>query len=156
MNVSDQSILEQIHNLTGQIEASQHRHISEALQREMEKNGMNQPPALSMLEYHAIAYIGDKDITNAVSIAKHLNITRGGISKINQRLINKGLIERRELEGNKREVFYKLTSSGGNVYKMHQFLHKKAEFSLLEKINKYSRDEKEIIRRFLGDLMESI
>lgn len=156
MNSSDQRILEQIHSLAEQIEAADHRHISEELHRETKTGGMDHFPPLSMSEFHVIEYIGNRNATNAVSIAKHLNITRGGISKINQRLISKGLVECHEPERSKRELSYQLTASGEKVFQIHHLLHKKAEQSLLERISKYNDAEKEVIQRFLSDLTVSI
>lgn len=156
MSISGQSISEQIHHLIDHIEVNHHEHLKEDLLLEMKKNGMSDFPSLSMLEYHVIAYIGDKNITNAVSVAKHLNITRGGISKINQRLIGKELIESHQLEGNKRELFYKLTPAGKKVYFIHRSLHEKAETSLLRMISNYSESEKETIRKFICDLIEKV
>lgn len=156
MNISNQSISKKIHHLLEHIEANNHEHISAELQLAIEKNGMEHFPSLSMLECHVIAYIGDKSITNAVSIAKHLDITRGGISKINQRLIHRGLIESHVPEGNKRERFYQLTVTGRKVYQIHRSLHEKSELSLLAMINNYNDAEKEILQKFLEDLMNTI
>ncbi len=45
--------------------------------------------AISISDVHVLAYIGEHQNTNAISIANALGITRSGISKITARLLKK-------------------------------------------------------------------
>ena len=156
MNMNEEHITDLIQKLVEQIENNQHEHIIQELDLQLEQSGIVNVPTLSILECHVIAYIGDNNVTNAISVANNLNITRGGISKIMSRLIKKGLMEASQLAGNKREVFYRLTSLGKKVYCIHDTLHKKHNVMLKSMVNLYSKEEKLTIERFLNDLIKNI
>lgn len=81
-------------------------------------------------------------------------MTRGAISKLTKKLIQKGLIESYQKSDNKKEIYFKLTEQGKVIYKIHEDLHKefqerdKAVFeqvteeqfdSMLSFVEKYSR-----------------
>jgi DNA-binding MarR family transcriptional regulator len=154
--MNENNIVNQIQKLVDHIQDDSHQHIINEIQTELEKASMPSVPQLSVLEYHVIANIGDAQITNAITIAKKLGITRGGISKIAVRLTNKGLIEANQMEGNKREVFYRLTSLGKAVYDIHSLLHKQTYDNLVNMLNKYSMEEQKVISQFLSELIDYI
>lgn len=156
MRNSSKHITSQIIQLIEHIEANNHEHIAEELREQMQQSGITNFSSISIIECHVIAYIGKYNITNAISIAKYLKITRGGISKINFRLIQKGLIEAHQKEGNKREVFYTLTSLGKKVYFIHNTLHEKTLHSFRQIVETYNESEKVIISDFLNVLIEKI
>lgn len=81
-------------------------------------------------------------------------MTRGAISKLTKKLIQKGLIESYQKSDNKKEIYFRLTEQGKVIYKIHEDLHKefqerdKAVFeqvteeqfdSMLSFVEKYSR-----------------
>lgn len=81
-------------------------------------------------------------------------MTRGAISKLTKKLIQKGLIESYQKSDNKKEIYFKLTEQGKVIYNIHEDLHKefqerdKAVFeqvteeqfdSMLSFVEKYSR-----------------
>lgn len=51
-------------------------------------------------------------------------MTRGAISKITKKLIKKGIIESYQKPDNKKEIYFRLTEQGKEVYKIHEELHK--------------------------------
>lgn len=156
MNTDEIYITDLVQELVNHIEENNHGHISRELHAQLEQNGLSNFTTLSMSECHAIAYIGDKDMTNAVSIANNLKITRGGISKLLSRLINRGFVKASQLNDNKREIFYHLTSLGKKVYSIHKTLHAQYLISLQAMVKSYSNEEQLIIKRFLNDLMKNI
>jgi DNA-binding MarR family transcriptional regulator len=154
--MNENNIVSQIQKLVDHIQEDNHQHIINEIQIQLEKSAIPSVPPLSVLECHVIAGIGDAHITNAITIAKKLGITRGGISKIAVRLNNKGLIEANQMEGNKREIFYRLTSLGKTVYDIHSLLHKQTYDNLVNMLNKYSMEEQRVISQFLGELINYI
>lgn len=60
---------------------------------------------VNVTECHVIDYIGKNRLTNAVGIATALNMTKGSISKITTRLLEKGFIESHRMEGNRKGSF---------------------------------------------------
>jgi DNA-binding MarR family transcriptional regulator len=105
-------------------------------------------------EVHCIEYIEKNADSNVTQLAESFYMTRGAISKLTQKLINKGLIESYQKSDNKKEIYFKLTEQGKVVYQIHEELHQefqerdKAVFeqvtaeqfdSMLKFINTYSK-----------------
>lgn len=74
-------------------------------------------------EIHTIAAIGDLAEPNVTQIANYMNVTRGAISKITKKLLEKNLIEAYQREGNKQKIFFRLTKSGQFLYEEHEKRH---------------------------------
>lgn len=75
-------------------------------------------------EVHCIEYIEKNADSNVTQLAESFYMTRGAISKLTQRLINKGLIESYQKSDNKKEIYFRLTEQGKVIYNIHEDLHK--------------------------------
>ncbi|WP_160692298.1 MarR family transcriptional regulator [Clostridium sp. C2-6-12] len=78
-------------------------------------------------EVHYIECIGRNIDSNVTKLADSLYMTRGAISKMTKKLINKGIIESYQKPDNKKEIYFKLTEKGQEIYKVHERLHKEFE-----------------------------
>jgi DNA-binding MarR family transcriptional regulator len=83
-------------------------------------------------EIHCIEYIGSNVDSNVTKLAESFYMTRGAISKITKKLIKKGIIESYQKPDNKKEIYFRLTSQGKVIYKVHEELHK--EFQERDKV----------------------
>ncbi|GAB6550993.1 MULTISPECIES: MarR family transcriptional regulator [Bacillus] len=105
-------------------------------------------------EVHCIEYIENNADSNVTQLAEAFYVTRGAISRMTKKLINKGLIESYQKSENKKEIYFKLTEQGKEIYKIHEELHNEfqqrdkavfeqvteAEFdSIIKFVEKYSR-----------------
>ncbi|MCU5462264.1 MarR family transcriptional regulator [Bacillus cereus] len=105
-------------------------------------------------EVHCIEYIENNADSNVTQLAEAFYVTRGAISRMTKKLIQKGLIESYQKSENKKEVYFRLTEQGKEIYKIHEDLHKefqdrdKAVFeqvteeefaSIISFVEKYSR-----------------
>lgn len=105
-------------------------------------------------EVHCIEYIERNVDSNVTKLAEAFYMTRGAMSKITKKLLKKDIIESYQKQDNKKEIYFRLTKQGKEVYKIHEKLHKefqerdKAVFeqiteeqfdSMLSFIEKYSR-----------------
>jgi len=105
-------------------------------------------------EVHCIEYIGKNVDSNVTKLAESFYMTRGAISKLTKKLIEKGLIESYQKPENKKEIYFRLTEQGKKINKIHEELHRefqerdKAVFeqltkeqfdSILSFVEKYSR-----------------
>lgn len=98
----------------------------------------------SNTEAHCIEAIGKLEKPNGVNIANKLNMTRGAISKITTKLEKKELIYKTSLEDNKKEVIYKLTNKGKDLFNKHEEAHRKWEerdLSYLDTIDEKDLDK---------------
>jgi DNA-binding MarR family transcriptional regulator len=83
-------------------------------------------------EVHYIECIGRNVDPNVTKLAESLYMTRGAISKITKKLMNKGIIESYQKPDNKKEIYFRLTEQGQEIYKLHEDLHK--EFQERDKV----------------------
>ncbi|PFM06612.1 MarR family transcriptional regulator [Bacillus cereus] len=105
-------------------------------------------------EVHCIEYIENNADSNVTQLAEAFYVTRGAISRMTKKLIKKGLIESYQKSENKKEIYFRLTEEGKEIYKIHEDLHKefqerdkavfeqvtKEEFdSIISFVEKYSR-----------------
>ena len=105
-------------------------------------------------EVHCIEYIENNADSNVTQLAEAFYVTRGAISRMTKKLIQKGLIESYQKSENKKEIYFRLTEEGKEIYKIHEDLHKefqerdKAVFeqvteeefdSIVSFVEKYSR-----------------
>ncbi|TKH16502.1 MarR family transcriptional regulator [Bacillus wiedmannii] len=105
-------------------------------------------------EVHCIEYIENNADSNVTQLAEAFYVTRGAISRMTKKLIQKGLIESYQKSENKKEIYFRLTEKGKEIYKIHEDLHKefqerdKAVFeqvteeefdSIISFVEKYSR-----------------
>lgn len=78
-------------------------------------------------EVHCIEYIGGNEDSNVTKLAESFYMTRGAISKMTKKLIKKGAIESYQKPENKKEIYFRLTEEGQEIYKVHEELHKEFE-----------------------------
>ncbi|MEI2316284.1 MarR family transcriptional regulator [Bacillus paramobilis] len=105
-------------------------------------------------EVHCIEFIENNADSNVTQLAEAFYVTRGAISRMTKKLINKGLIESYQKSENKKEIYFRLTKQGKEIYKIHEELHNEfqqrdkavfeqvteAEFdSIINFVEKYSR-----------------
>lgn len=132
-----------------------HNNIDQEINRILETtNGAKYN--LTIHERLTLRYIGEQKITNATTIASNTGITRGGISKICGRLIKKELITANRMEGNRKEIFYRLTSSGDHIYQSMAQQIRDAEGQCRELIESYSAEELVLLANFLRKIEEII
>lgn len=75
-------------------------------------------------EIHCMAYIENHEEPNVTKLADAFYMTRGAISKLTKKLMEKGYIESYQKSDNKKEIYFKLTAKGKEVNALHESLHK--------------------------------
>ncbi len=111
---------------------------------------------LLLSEFHIIDCIGKHSLPNATFIAKELNMTKGAISKLTAKLMEKNLIKGNRLENNKKEIYYSLTPIGKEAFEVHRKLHEIEEERLVKIFSKYDKQELDVIYRFLDDIIKEL
>lgn len=77
----------------------------------------------SYTEMHCIDCIGKIENPNVTKIAQTMNLTKAGISKCIKKLILKKALKTYKNKDNKKEIYYKLTTIGYEVFKKHSKMH---------------------------------
>lgn len=101
-------------------------------------------------EVHCIEYIEKNGDSNVTKLAEAFYMTRGAISKLTKKLIKKGLIESYQKVDNKKEIYFKLTEKGREVFNIHEELHQ--EFRERDKIifDQVSDEQIEALLQFVN------
>ena len=74
-------------------------------------------------EIHFIEYIGEHSDPKVTELAESYHMTTGGATKLTKKLVQKGLIESYQKPQNKKEVYFRLTNQGQEIFRIHQKLH---------------------------------
>lgn len=82
-------------------------------------------------EVHMIEIIGNYEKITTTKLSNVLGITKGAVSQITRKLLDKNLIEKIPSKERNNEVFISLTETGRTVYSYHQDMHK----DMLDKID---------------------
>lgn len=101
---------------------------------------------LSVTEIHTIEAIGMYYPRNMSEVAADLNITVGTLTTAINRLINKGYVERKRIEEDRRVVQIQLTKKGKLAYRIHDKFH--ADM-IKETIKGLTAEEEEVLVRSL-------
>jgi DNA-binding MarR family transcriptional regulator len=104
---------------------------------------------LLLSEVHVIDCIGKNHLPNATFIAREMDMTKGAISKITTKLLEKKLIVANHLGSNKRELYYTLTGQGKKIFEIHEKFHDIENKGLIDILNKYSQDQWNTIGSFI-------
>lgn len=93
------------------------------------------------------------ETVNVVGLSKVTGSPKGTVSKRLQRLAEIGVVERRQLPGNRKEVHVRPTPIGLEIQAAHRDLHQ--QMSALPEIflRRYSVEELEVIARVLDDFV---
>ncbi|MCC8990098.1 MAG: MarR family transcriptional regulator [Staphylococcus sp.] len=100
-------------------------------------------------EVHCIEAINELDNPNVRSLTEQLFMTRGAISKLTKRLQSKKLVESYQNEHNKKEIYFRLTPKGQQVYHTHQQLHAKFDARDQDVFESLTQQEFESIQHFI-------
>lgn len=74
-------------------------------------------------EIHTIQAIGRFPGVNVTRLAERMGVTKGAVSQTISKLVKKGLVRKRQIFGNKKEVVLELTDMGWVGFKNHEKFH---------------------------------
>ena len=89
---------------------------------------------------------------NVSALSVRLGITKGAITQMVDKLLQKGLIQVEKREDNKKEKFFILTNMGNTSLQGHQELHQQSNESLCSFIGTLKPNEVDAVFRFLEHL----
>ncbi|MGX7263278.1 MarR family transcriptional regulator [Enterococcus crotali] len=111
-------------------------------------------------EVHCIEAIGKTVDPNVTKLADSLYMTRGAISKITKKLIKKNVIESYQKLENKKEIYFKLTKQGQEVFDLHEQLHeefRKRDEVVYEQVTEAQYDDMlRFVKRYSEHIDEEI
>ena len=99
--------------------------------------------------------IGRLEPVNGITISKEFRIPKGSVSKATRRLIAKKLITTESLPNNKKEILYRTTPFGKELFQAHRAFDKQMEKGFVKFLQRYDQAELRFIVRVLHDLAEA-
>ena len=99
--------------------------------------------------------IGRLEPVNGITISKQFRIPKGSVSKTTRRLIARKLIKTESLPNNKKEILYRTTPLGKEIFLAHQAFDGQIEKGFVQFLQKYGEDELHFIVRVLRDATEA-
>lgn len=104
-------------------------------------------------EYHyteilCTSLIGTLPEANVTKLSEASFITRGGISKTVKKLMYSGLIESYQKPENKKEIYFKLTDAGKEVFEKNQQFTRAQEYLYKSVFNELNDEEKNAVIKF--------
>ena len=98
--------------------------------------------------------IGRLEPVNGITISKQFRIPKGSVSKATRRLIAKKLIKAESLPNNKKEILYRTSPLGMELFQAHRAFDEQMEKSFIQFLERYKEDELRFLVRVLRDATE--
>jgi DNA-binding MarR family transcriptional regulator len=99
--------------------------------------------------------IGQLEPVNGITISKQYRIPKGTVSKTTRRLIAQKLIEKESLPNNKKEVLFRLTPLGSELFRAHRAFDQQMERGFVRFLQQYDADELRFVVRMLQDVTKT-
>lgn len=111
---------------------------------------------LSTNALHLIEAIGKYPNSNPTELAQILGVTKGAISQQIPRLEKQGLIKKKKLESNKKEILLSLTEAGLEIFRLHENMHLKLYKDIQKDLENLTSVDLELINSVLEKISSSI
>lgn len=109
----------------------------------------------TLMTLRVLDAVGRLEPVNGITISKQSRIPKGSVSKITRRLIAKKLITKESLPNNKKEILFRTTQLGKEIFLTHQAFDQKMEKGFTRFLKKYTPDELSFMIRILQDFVKA-
>ena len=110
---------------------------------------------MSLTTAHVINAIGLLEPVNGITISAQFRIPKGTVSKVTRRLIAQKLAISEYLPNNKKEILFRLTPLGRELFDVHRAFDGQMERGFNRFLQRYRPDELRLLIRVLEDAIEA-
>lgn len=110
---------------------------------------------MTVLMLHVLDAIGKLEPVNGITISKQFGISKGSVSKITRKLVDKQIILIEYLPDNKKEILFRTTSVGKEIYCLHQALHHQIDIGANHFFQRYNEDELKFLVNVLSETLNT-
>ncbi|QJD82948.1 MarR family transcriptional regulator [Cohnella herbarum] len=110
---------------------------------------------MTVLMLHVLDAIGKHEPINGITISKKFGISKGTVSKITRKLVEKQIISIEYLPDNKKEILFRTTLLGKEIYRLHQALHHLIDSGANRFLQKYNESELQFLVNALGEILRT-
>ena len=105
----------------------------------------------SVTTLRVIDAIGRLEPVNGITISARFRIPKGTVSKVTRRLIVQKLVSVESLPNNRKEVLFRLTPLGRELFEVHRAFDEQMERGFIEFLRRYTTDELRLLVRVLSE-----
>jgi DNA-binding MarR family transcriptional regulator len=99
--------------------------------------------------------IGRMEPVNGITISEQYKIPKGTVSKITRRLLAQNLIGQERLPNNKKELLFRLTSLGRDLFDLHRTFDERMERGFIQFLRRYDAAALRLLASVLRDATEA-
>ncbi len=110
----------------------------------------------NMTSIHVVDCIGKNEPINNTAIAEKLNMSKANITKISTKLLKEDCIKRSQMNDNKKEVYFSLSSKGRKIFEVHNMMHEAIEHRFISVLDSFSESELQASLKFLQALIDQM
>ncbi|KQN96059.1 MarR family transcriptional regulator [Paenibacillus sp. Leaf72] len=110
---------------------------------------------MTVMMLHVLDAIGKLEPVNGITISKQYGYSKGSISKITRKLVDKQIIRFEYLPDNKKEVLFRTTSLGKEIYRLHEALHHQIDIGVNRFLQRYNEDELSFLVNALSETLHT-
>ena len=119
------------------------RVLNKAIQKEMTPRVLDSEVILYRMELHVISAVGDHTGINLTGLAELLGVTKSAVSQKVKILEKKGYLVISKKENNNKEIQFKLTQKGENIFCGHQEFHQQLNNKIKEFVGNIDESDME-------------
>jgi len=110
---------------------------------------------MTVLAWQVLDVVGREGPVNGITIARQTRIPKGSVSKITRRMRQQKLITGESLPDNKKEVLFRTTPLGQELYVAHCRFDEQMQAGFVRFLEQYSAAERALMVRVLRDLTQA-
>jgi len=110
---------------------------------------------MSITAAHVIDAIGRLEPVNGITISEQFRIPKGTVSKVTRRLIANNLVRTESRPNNKKEILFRLTPLGRELFHFHRAFDEQMERGFMRFLQRYDASELRLLVRVLHDATEA-
>ena len=99
--------------------------------------------------------IGRLEPVNGATISTQFRIPKGTVSKVTRRLVARQLVSHESLPNNRKEILFRLTPLGRELFEVHRAFDEQMERGFLQFLRRYDASELRLLVRVLRDATEA-
>jgi DNA-binding MarR family transcriptional regulator len=126
--------------------------IAQFIGREKKPHEYGTGELLYRFETHIIDIIGRNPGININGLAEMMNVTKGAISQVINKLFTKRYVNKTIDPENRRRIMLSLTDKGKIVFEKHDQFHARINAGIRNKLQKFSPSELQVIKEIMTSM----
>jgi DNA-binding MarR family transcriptional regulator len=110
---------------------------------------------MTITSLRVIDAIGRLEPVNGIAISTHSGLPKGTVSKVTRRLIAQNLVNGAHRPPNHKEIYFRLTRRGRELFTVHQAFDNQMERGIVRFLQRYQPDELRLLVRVLREASET-